>query len=75
MAYGNKKFRRFGAEASNVKPDGELDYKNIPYLASLMSPQFRIYPRKRTGFSGKDQRKLKRAIKRARFLALIPYTS
>ncbi|MCA8972755.1 MAG: 30S ribosomal protein S18 [Planctomycetes bacterium] len=69
------KFRRFGREAKNVKPEEPLDYKNITYLANHMTPQHRILSRKRTGFSGRNQRKLTAAIKRARFLALLPYTA
>lgn len=77
MAVKSKKFRRFGARdvKKRVKPTESLDYKNISYLASMMSPQYRILSRRRTGFSGKDQRILKLAIKRARFLALLPYTA
>ena len=69
------KFRRFGREAKKVKPEEPLDYKNLVYLANYMSPQHRIMSRKRTGFSGRDQRKLTAAIKRARFLALLSYTA
>ncbi|HMQ21219.1 MAG TPA: 30S ribosomal protein S18 [Planctomycetota bacterium] len=69
------KFRRFGRDVKNVKPEEPLDYKNITYLANYMSPQFRILSRKRTGFSGRYQRELTAAIKRARFLALLPYTA
>jgi len=71
-----KKFRRFGGEGKKlVEPTEPLDYKNLAYLMSLMNPQARILSRKRTGFSGKNQRLLKLAIKRARFLALLPYTT
>ncbi len=69
------KFRKFGGSKRKVEPREDLDYKNVSYLLTFMTPQYRILPRKRTGFNGKNQKKLKRAIKRARFLALIPYTS
>lgn len=69
------KFRRFGRDAKKVKPEEPLDYKNITYLQNFMSPQHRVLSRKRSGFSGRDQRKLTAAIKRARFLALMPYTA
>ncbi len=71
----NRKFRRFGSTARKVEPEEDLDYKNLGYLQSFLSPQYRILSRKRTGFSGSNQKKLKTAIKRARFLALLPYTS
>ncbi len=76
MSMKPKKFRRFSGNGRRVvKPEGELDYKNLTYIATFLSPQYRIVSRKRTSFSGKDQKKLKYAIKRARFLALIPYTA
>ena len=76
MAFKSKKFRRFGRDVKKrVKPTEPVDYKNVAYLASMMSPQYRILSRRRTGFSGRDQRILKLAIKRARFLALLPYSA
>ena len=50
-----------------------LDYKNVDYLIRYISPQGKIWSRKRTGFSGQHQRDLANAIKRARFMALMPY--
>ena len=69
------RFRRFGKDAKKAKPEEPLDYKNLTYLSNFVSPQFRILSRKRTGFSGRDQRKLMTAIKHARYLALLPYTA
>lgn len=69
------RFRRFGREGRKVKPDEPLDYKNLAYISNFLTPQYRILSRKRTGFSGRDQRQLQRAIKHARFLALLPYTA
>ena len=57
-----------------VEPEEPLDYKNIAYLSKFLSANGRIQSRKRTGFSGQNQRKLAAAIKRARYLALLPYT-
>jgi small subunit ribosomal protein S18 len=54
-------------------PEEPLDYKNADYLSKFLSPQGKIWSRKRTGFSGQNQRKLTTAIKRARSLALLPY--
>jgi small subunit ribosomal protein S18 len=75
MGMRQRKFRRFGAGRVKVKPESELDYKNINYIATFLTPQYRMVSRKRTGFSGRDQKRLKYAIKRARFLALLPYTA
>ena len=71
-----KKFRRFGGTGKKFnRPEEPLDHKNVTYLQTFLSPQFRILSRKRTGFNGRDQKKLKLAIKRARFLGLLPYTA
>ncbi len=66
-------FSKFGRVKKNVEPEEPLDYKNINYLSRFLSPQGKIHPRKRTGFSGQNQRKLALAIKRARFVGLLPY--
>jgi small subunit ribosomal protein S18 len=50
-----------------------IDYKNIDLVQRLVSPQGKIFSRKRSGSCGKHQRQLKVAVKHARLLALIPY--
>ena len=45
-------FSKFGRVKKNVEPEEPLDYKNINYLSRFLSPQGKIHPRKRTGFSG-----------------------
>lgn len=50
-----------------------LDYKDIATLQKMVSQQGKMYGRKRTGTQSHFQRKLKVAIKRARFMALLPY--
>jgi small subunit ribosomal protein S18 len=67
------KFGRFGQKRREVLPEEPLDYKNIPYLAKFVSANGRIQSRKRTGFSGQNQRKLANAIKHARLIALMPF--
>ena len=52
-----------------------VDYKRSDDLRRLMTPNGKIYSRKRTGISSGEQRKVARAIKRARYMALLPYTS
>ena len=52
----------------------EIDYKDIPRLRSYISDRGRIEPRRRTGSCAKHQRRLALAIKRARYIALLPYT-
>ena len=52
-----------------------IDYKDVENLRRLMSPNGKIFARKRAGTSAKEQRMLGQAIKRARFMALLPFTS
>lgn len=48
-------------------------YKNGDLLRKFMTVQSNIMPRRRTGICAKHQRSLARAIKRARFLKIVPY--
>lgn len=52
----------------------EIDYKNVSRLRRYVSERGRIETRRRTGVCAKHQRRLAVAIKRARYLALLPYT-
>ena len=52
-----------------------IDYKSVEDLRRLMTPNGKIYSRKRLGTSAKEQRMVAQAIKRARFMALLPFTS
>lgn len=56
-------------------PDREINYKDTRLLQKFLSSYAKILPRSRTGTCLKHQRKLSEAIKRARFMALIPYTN
>ncbi len=67
------KFGRFGARRREVLPEEPLEYKNIAYLSKFVSANGRIQSRKRTGFSGQNQRKLAEAIKHARLIGLMPF--
>jgi len=51
-----------------------IDYKDASRLRRYVSDRGRIEPRRRTGVCAKHQRQLALAIKRARYLALLPYT-
>jgi small subunit ribosomal protein S18 len=50
-----------------------IDWKDVATLQRLCTGQSKILARKRSGTSAIFQRKVKEAIKRARFMALIPY--
>ena len=52
-----------------------VDYKRSDDLRRLLTPNGKIQSRKRTGLSAKDQRMVSQAIKRARFIGLLPFTS
>ena len=52
-----------------------VDYKDIEVLQKLLTNRGKIFSRKRSGNCAGCQRKVKLAIKRARFMALLPYTS
>jgi small subunit ribosomal protein S18 len=63
--------RRIG---SDVKVD-DIDFKNIPLLSRFLDRRGRILSRRKTRVSAKVQRTIVVAIKRARHLALLPYTA
>ncbi|QQD17663.1 30S ribosomal protein S18 [Spongiibacter nanhainus] len=67
--FRRRKFCRFTAEG--VK---EIDYKDLDTLKAYVSETGKIVPSRITGTNAKYQRQLSTAIKRARFLALLPYT-
>ena len=52
-----------------------VDYKDIETLSKLLTNRGKIYSRKRSGNCAGCQRKAKRAIKRARYMALLPFTN
>ena len=52
-----------------------VDYKAAEDLRRLMTPNGKMYSRKRLGVSAREQRMVSQAIKRARYMALLPYTS
>ena len=67
--FRRRKFCRFTAEG--VK---QIDYKDLETLKAYVSDTGKIVPSRITGTKAKYQRQLASAIKRARFLALLPYT-
>lgn len=50
-----------------------IDYKDTDILKKFLNPHARILSRKRTNVSSTNQRKLAEAVKRARFMGLLPY--
>ncbi|MGF1469432.1 MAG: 30S ribosomal protein S18 [Sandaracinaceae bacterium] len=58
-----------------MEPDFVFDYKDPQTLRHFISERGKIVPRRISGLSAKQQRALTRAIKRARIVALLPYTA
>ena len=52
---------------------GVVDYKDLNHLKKFVSRRGKILPRSRTGACAKHQRGLSTAVKRARYIALLPY--
>ncbi len=50
-----------------------VDYKDVAYLRQFMNPHAKILGKKRSGVSAAKQRQIALAIKRARYMALLPY--
>lgn len=61
------RFRKFGIK--------HIDYKDADFLLQFINEQGKILPRRITGNSLKYQRKVATAVKRARHLAILPYTA
>lgn len=62
-------------ESEKKQTVNHIDYKDITRLRTQTNPHARILSRKRTGLKASAQRDMARAIKRARFMALIPYVA
>ena len=67
--FRRRKFCRFSAEGID-----EIDYKDLNLLKKYVSESGKIVPSRITGTSAKYQRQLADAVKRARYLALLPYS-
>lgn len=65
-----KKYCRF--KKNRIK---YIDYKDADFLLKFVNEQGKILPRRVTGTSLKFQRKISKAVKRARHLALLPYVA
>ena len=67
--FRRRKFCKFTAEGTV-----EIDYKDLETLKAYVTETGKIVPSRITGTKARYQRQLSTAIKRARYLALIPYT-
>ncbi len=64
-----KKFCRFSADGADV-----IDYKDLDTLSEYITETGKIVPSRITGTNAKYQRQLATAIKRARYVALLPFS-
>lgn len=69
QTFKRRKFCRFTAEKIQ-----EVDYKQVELLKDFITENGKIIPARITGTKAHYQRQLAVAVKRARFLALLPYT-
>lgn len=60
---------------SLLSSNQKIDYKDIDLLSLFLTEQGKILPQRLTGVSVQQQRKLSKAIKRARMLSLLPFIS
>jgi len=60
-------------DKQTIQESNHIDFKNIEKLKAYTNPHARMMNRRRTGLSAKGQKDFARAIKRARFMALIEY--
>ncbi|MBY0110975.1 30S ribosomal protein S18 [Patescibacteria group bacterium] len=63
----------YQAEREEVEHKKFVDYKDIPYLRLFTNPHAKMLSKKRTGLNAAQQRKVAMAIKRARYMGLLPY--
>ena len=74
-------FRQFGHQTRlrviKASSNGTLyvDYRDTETLRRMLTPNGKIQARKRSGLIARDQRWAARAIRRARYMGLLPYTS
>ncbi len=73
MARGGKRGKRKACVFCVDKIDN-IDYKEVGKLRRFITERGKVLPRRITGNCAKHQRELTRAIKRARNIALLPYT-
>lgn len=63
----------YQAEREEIEIKKFIDYKDVAYLKQFTNPHAKILSKKRTGIPSGKQREITNAIKRARYMALLPY--
>ena len=62
-------------KSSEISKNKKIDYKEVNVLKMFVTEQGKILPRRATGVTVQQQRKLAKAIKRARILSLFPFVT
>ena len=65
---------RFARRTEDPIGETAVDYKEIDYLRKFLTTSSKLMSRKRAGTNAQEQQDLKAAVKRARYLALLPYS-
>lgn len=65
----------YQSEREEIELKKFIDYKDVAYLKQFVNPHAKIMAKKRTGVPAGKQREITEAIKRARYMALLPYVA
>jgi small subunit ribosomal protein S18 len=65
----------YQSEREEIELKKFIDYKDVAYLKQFINPHAKILAKKRTGIPAGKQREITEAIKRARYMALLPYVA
>ncbi|MBU6323620.1 MAG: 30S ribosomal protein S18 [Patescibacteria group bacterium] len=63
----------YQAEREEIEVKRFVDYKDVSYLKQFTNPHAKILSHKKTGIPAGKQREISQAVKRARYMALMPY--
>lgn len=74
-AFGDKMPRRYQRRRPRQVVPDYVDWKDVDLLRQFVPERGKIMPRRISGITAKDQRRIATAIKRARAMALLPYAS
>jgi small subunit ribosomal protein S18 len=73
--FAEKMPRRFQRRRPRQVVPDYVDWKDVDYLRQYIPERGKIMPRRISGISAKDQRRIAKAIKRARAMALLPFVA
>jgi small subunit ribosomal protein S18 len=74
-AFGDKMPRRYQRRRPRQVVPDYVDWKDVDFLRQFIPERGKIMPRRISGITAKDQRRIAKAIKRARTMAMLPFVS